>query len=85
MSDIVPGVIRVLVSSVVGWVAAWGTTVGVDVDQAGLTTALTLIFTLTWYILARLVELRWPNARVLGTKKVPTYVDGGLTLKDLDQ
>ena len=73
MNDIIPGVIRFLVAMVVGGVGTWATSLGIDIDETALASALTVIFGVVFYFAGRLVELKWPNSRILGTKSTPKY------------
>lgn len=77
MSDVVTSVIRTIVPSIVGAVASFLAAKGIDVDAeavAGLTSFLTALFAGIYYVVARLLEKRYPKAGyLLGATKQPTY------------
>lgn len=77
--------IRTYAPIVVGALAAWLLTLGVELDpqtQAGLIVALTGILQAVYYTLVRLLEQRWPWVGVLlGSTKTPTYTAPASTLE----
>lgn len=77
MSDYVISHIRTYVPIVVGAVAAWLVTIGIDLTpetQAGLIAALTGILQAVYYAVARALAQRWPWAEsLLGVGRSPSY------------
>jgi hypothetical protein len=73
-NDLVTSFIRTLVPVLVGWIIASATRIGLNLDSAELTAALTALFTLVYYTLVRWWESHNPKAgKLLGRAKAPTY------------
>lgn len=72
---VVPSLIRTYVPVVVGSLAGWLVSLGIDLDanaQAGLIVGLTGLFTAAYYTLVRLLEKRFPWLSVLlGSSQMP--------------
>lgn len=77
MNNLVTSLIRTYVPIVVGGVASFFVSKGIELDadtQAGLIVALTGILQAVYYLTARLLEKRYPQFSVLlGTNKAPVY------------
>lgn len=77
MNDLIISFIRTIVPTIVGAVASYLTTKGIELDPetvAALATFLTGLFGSIYYALARLLEERFPNAGLLlGVRKTPIY------------
>jgi uncharacterized membrane protein len=77
MGDLVISFIRTVVPTIVGAVASYLATKGVDLAPetvAALATFLTGLFGSIYYAVARLLEEKWPNAGILlGVRKTPIY------------
>ena len=74
MNDYVIAHIRTYVPVLVGIVATWLISLGVDVDTAQLAVAITSLATALWYALVRLVAQKWPQVGwLLGYQKAPVY------------
>lgn len=74
MSDLTPSIIRTGVPLIVGPLVTWAASKGVDIDGETVTAAVAAVVGLAYYVLARLLERRWPALGVLlGSKKTPTY------------
>lgn len=66
--------IRTIVPVVVGALGTWLIRIGVHVDDAALTEVVTAALSAAYYVLARLLEHRWPRLGVLlGVPRQPTY------------
>ncbi|HLR95689.1 MAG TPA: hypothetical protein VK053_14280 [Jiangellaceae bacterium] len=81
VSNGVLSLIRTYVPIVVGALASWLLTLGVEVDaeaQAGLVVAMTGVLQAIYYAAARWAETRWPWLGVLlGSRAKPTYTEKG--------
>lgn len=77
MNDLFTSVVRTVVPMIVGSVASFLATKGVDLDAAtlaGLSAFLAGLFSALYYILARFLEQKFPQLGVLlGSKKTPEY------------
>lgn len=77
MSDLVTSFIRTVVPMIVGSVAGFLASKGVNLDPettAALATFLSGLFSALYYIIVRVLEEKWPNAGILlGSKKTPIY------------
>ena len=77
MNDIIISFIRTGVAYVVGAVVAWLTVKGITIDAdavTGFTAFLTAVFSGLYYLIARVLETRYPEAgKLLGVAKKPTY------------
>lgn len=77
MSDFVTSQIRTYVPILIGGLVAWLATLGLELDantQTGLVVSLTGILQALYYLLARILEQKFPWAGVLlGSKKQPEY------------
>ena len=75
VNDFVVSVIRTVIPAIVGAAATWLVSVaGVELDTAGLTSALVGAATGLYYALARTLERRWPRfGWLLGYPKAPQY------------
>lgn len=77
MSDFIVSLIRTWTPTAIGALLAWLQVRGMDInpnDVAAVTTGLTGLFIAGYYLLARLVERRWPQLGfLLGSAKKPEY------------
>ena len=77
MNDFVTSLIRQYVPILVGYIAAWLVTIGVELDsdtQAALILALGGIASAVYYGIVRALELRWPSlGALLGRRAQPEY------------
>src|SRR5690625_6394359 len=81
VSNGVLSLIRTYVPIVVGALASWLLTLGVEVDaeaQAGLVVAMTGVFQAVYYAAARRAAPRWSRRGVLlGSRAQPAYTEKG--------
>lgn len=79
MNDFITSLIRTYVPIAVGAVASYFLTLGVELDanaQLGLVTFLTAVLQGVYYLLARLLEQRFPQfGFLLGSTKKPEYTE----------
>lgn len=77
MNDFITSLIRTYVPIAVGAVASYLVTAGIDIDanaQLGLVTFLTAVLQGVYYLLARLLEQKFPQfGFLLGSAKKPEY------------
>lgn len=78
MNNFITSQIRTYVPMAVGAVVAYLATLGLDLDantQSGLIIALTGVLQALYYLVARVVERKWPQVGglLLGSAKQPTY------------
>lgn len=77
-SNIFTSFIRTVVPTIVGAVLAFLASKGIELDAtaaANLTGFLTALFTALYYLVARIIEAKWPGAGkyLLGSAKQPDY------------
>lgn len=79
MNDFITSLIRTYVPIAVGAVASYLLTAGIEIDanaQLGLVTFLTAILQGVYYLLARLLEQKFPQLGfLLGSTKKPEYTE----------
>ncbi len=77
MTDFVTSLVRTYVPIVVGSVVAWLATKGINLDKdaaEGLTVFLGALFSGVYYLVARLLEKKWPElGMLLGKAVTPKY------------
>lgn len=74
ISNLVPSLIRTYVPLAVGWLVAWLSGIGVQVDSAQFELALSAGLAAGYYALVRLLERRWPALGwLLGHPSQPSY------------
>lgn len=77
MNNFVTSQIRTYTPIIVGALVAWLTSLSLQLDaetQSGLIVVLTGVLQAVYYLIARLLEKRWPQLGVLlGSAKTPTY------------
>jgi len=80
MNDFITSLIRTYVPIAVGAVASYFLTLGIEVDanaQLGLVTFLTALSQGVYYLVARLLEQKFPQLGfLLGSTKKPEYTEG---------
>lgn len=79
MSDLFTSMVRTIVPIIVGSIASFLATKGIDLDAgtlAGLSAFLAGLFSAVYYLIVRVVEQRFPQWGVLlGSKKTPEYTE----------
>ena len=77
MNDLFISLVRTVVPLIVGSIASFFATKGVDLDVqtlAALSTFLAGLFSASYYLIVRLLEERFPKVGyLLGVKKTPNY------------
>lgn len=77
MSDLFTSIVRTIVPMIVGSIASFLATKGIELDAAtlaGLSTFLAGLFSALYYIIVRALEQKYPNLGILlGSKKTPEY------------
>ena len=72
--DFGAAVVRTVVPFFAGWAVTKAAQYGFDIDESQVTAAATTVVGSAWYVVARVLEQRWPNAGfMLGSRKQPTY------------
>jgi len=76
--DFGAAIVRTVVPFIAAWIVAKGAEFGLDVDSGQVTAAATTVLGSAWYVVARVLEQRWPNAGfLLGSRKQPHYEKPG--------
>lgn len=80
MSDFVTSLIRTWVPMLVGAIASYFVTLGIELDaetQAGIIVGMTGLFQAVYYLIVRLVEKKFPEAGglLLGSSAKPMYIE----------
>jgi hypothetical protein len=74
MSDQVTSIVRTLSILIAGWVATTLADVGFGLDSEALASVIFGVAAGLYYLVARLLERRFPNAGLLlGSRNQPTY------------
>lgn len=77
MNDLFISVVRTVVPMIVGSIGSFLATKGVELDAAtlaALSTFLAGLFSAVYYVVARILEQKFPQLGILlGAKKTPTY------------
>lgn len=78
LSTLVTSAIRTGVPMVVGFVVSWFTARGLELDEnsvAGMVSFLTALIGWVYYLIARVIEMKFPKfGWLLGSKSQPKYV-----------
>jgi len=79
MSDLFTSIVRTIVPVIVGSIASFLATKGIDLDAAtlaGLSAFLAGLFSAVYYLIVRLLEQKFPQlGLLLGSKKTPEYTE----------
>ena len=74
--DVKDSVIRTVTPYIVGWLIAQAAKNGLDLDVDSVTGTVTVVTGSVYYVVARLIEDKYPRAGVLlGVSKAPEYAD----------